>query len=124
MRYTKTGVSAAHIAFTNWPSDMRLVSWSCGTTLLIKAGSAAWMIVLPMPRSANTTKYIQNLSALAASARNIAAAVTASETSTVLRRPHFPHTIPVGTDMRKNQMNIIDGRNPAMASLRPHSAFT
>ena len=62
--------------------------------------------------------------ALAASARNIAAAVTASETSTVLRRPHFPHTIPVGTDIRKNQMNIIDGRNPAMASLRPHSAFT
>ena len=49
-------VSAAQIAFTNCPREMRLVSWSGGTTLLMSAGSAAWMIVLPMPRSANDTK--------------------------------------------------------------------
>ena len=82
------------------------------------------MIVLPMPRSANATKYTQNRSALAASGRNIANTVMPSETSTVFLRPIFPHSTPVGMDIRKNQMKIIDGRKPAVTSESAHSAFT
>ena len=54
----------------------------------------------------------------------MAAAVATSETSVMLRRPHFPHATPVGTEMRRNQMKIIDGRKPAIASLNAHSTFT
>ena len=50
--------------------------------------------------------------------------MTPSETRTVFFRPIFPHSTPVGIEMRKNQMKIIDGRNPAVTSESEHSAFT
>ena len=51
----KSGLTAAQSAFTNCPSDRRLVNWSGRVTLLISAGSAVWMMVLPMPSNANAT---------------------------------------------------------------------
>ena len=50
--------------------------------------------------------------------------VTARESSTVFLRPIFPHRMPVGIEIRKNQMKIIDGRNPAVTSESWHSALT
>ena len=47
-----------------------------------------------------------------------------SETRTVFFLPILPHSTPVGMDIRKNQMNIIDGKKPAVTSESLHSAFT
>ena len=81
---------------------MRLASWEGSTTLDMSAGSAACIIVLPIPTSAKATTYRYHLSAFAKSGTAIAATVTARETRTAFRRPMRPDMTPVGIDMTRN----------------------
>ena len=119
-----TGVSAAQIALTNCPKEMRLARSAGGVTLPSRAGSAACKMVLPIPISANAAKYGHGRPAPPASGRSIAATVTASDTNTAFFRPILPDSTPVGSEMRKNHTKIIDGRNPAVTSSSAHSLFT
>ena len=104
---------------------MRLASCDGSTTFDISAGSAAWIIVLPIPTNANVTTYRYHLSAFAKSGTTIATTVTASETRTAFFRPMRPESTPVGIEITRNQTYAKIGISHEIESaFAAHSALT
>ena len=109
-------------AFTTCPAVSELVRVSGRTTLLSRGFSETCSSVLPMPNSAKAVMQVPRLYLTKGSI--MPTTVTRLLSCTIFLRPMRFMRTAAGIENRRNQMNTIDGMNPASVSLSSKSALT